>query len=91
MTTFKTGDVVVVTGPLSLGGELGFVCLTAGEVADVVEDTNSVESFGTIRVKGRHSDIRQWIDISSLTLYSELAETPDVDWGDVHDYVHEGD
>lgn len=100
MTALDTDHLAVVTGPLTLGGELEFlygeraVFLEPGEVVRVVE---GVDEDGYAYVLGLHSGNTQYIDASSLTPLSEIQDDPEVLWGetpyvvfsDIHDYVYE--
>jgi hypothetical protein len=82
---FEVGDLVVVTGPLSLDGEEGNVYLYPNEAGEVVK----LDELGPVRVYGFFSDLHQWIDATSLTLLSEVEVQFDPDY--VHDYTNEGD
>jgi len=83
MTAIKSGDLVVVTGPLKLGGDHGrFVDLTPGEVGLVLATHFSKnEDLDVVRVRGRESGALQWINRSSLTPLSEIQ------WGAEGDSV----
>lgn len=99
MTALEAGDIAVITGPLVLPGhhdQEGFVYLQAGEVVEIIEPDDD----GSAYVYGRSSDVKQYIDKTSLTSFSELAEDPEIDWDSdeayvrlsgTHDYVYEGD
>jgi len=95
MTAIETDDLAVVTGPLTVGGFPG-VYLEPGEVVRVL-DLETVEGVEVAYVLGYSTDLRQTIDLSSLTPMDEIYEDPDAQWGDlidpenIHDFVYEGE
>ncbi|AGK87530.1 hypothetical protein M045_gp51 [Mycobacterium phage HINdeR] len=89
--SFKVGDVVVVGEQPTIQGDPHSVFLTPGEVGDVIEHEEPSEP-GSVRVKGRHSGLPQWVDVSCLTPFNRIADDPNIEWVDgIHDYVHEED
>ena len=89
MKQFREGDVAVVTGPLKLAAaERGLVFLDPGDVVEAVIET---DVDGDVLVCRRSDGKHQFIDSESLTPFEEIAEDPSIDWGEVHDYVWEGD
>lgn len=100
MTSLSVDDLAVVTGPLVLPGiSAGDSCiaLVPGEVVSIIEFyTESDGSGQAALVYGYESDLKQWIDVESLTPMSQIQEDENVGWGDlldpdyIHDYVFEG-
>ncbi|ASR77160.1 hypothetical protein KIV66_gp52 [Mycobacterium phage MyraDee] len=91
MSELKVGGLALIVGPLSLFGyDEGTVHLEYGEVVEI-EGLEAENGFEIAWVFGRASKIRQYIDTSSLTPLDRLYDNPDIDWGAIHDYVHEED
>ncbi len=92
---FKPGDLAVVGTP-TLEGRASDVFLEPGEVVEIIEVRPDPE-IDSAYVHGRSSGLGQYVDLSALTPFSEIAEDPNTQWGDlidpeyIHDYVYEGD
>ncbi|AEJ92380.1 hypothetical protein TIMSHEL_53 [Mycobacterium phage Timshel] len=87
--SYKTGDVAVVTGPLRLASGSPWVYFAEGDVVDIVRGE---DEDGDVLAVRRSDGLDQYIVGTSLTPFSTVAEDPEIDWGQVHDYVYqEGD
>ncbi|QKO02448.1 hypothetical protein KIV64_gp40 [Mycobacterium phage DroogsArmy] len=87
--SYKTGDVAVVTGPLRLSSGSPHVYFAQGDVVDIRANT---DADGDVLAQRRTDGLEQYILATSLTPFSTVAEDPEIDWGQVHDYVYqEGD
>lgn len=88
MKQFRKGDLAVVTGPLKMTRDPGRVFFDSGDVVEIIYGT---DAEGDVVASRRSDGLQQFIDSESLTPFEGIAEDLGVDWGEVHDYVWEGD
>lgn len=94
MTALETDDLAVVTGPLIISGctvEDSYIGLIPGEVVRVLTVDQPDERGQDALVIGLDSGFDNYIDVQSLTPMTEIQDDPQIEWGEVHDYVYEGD
>ncbi|OBJ40275.1 hypothetical protein A5630_25325 [Mycolicibacterium mucogenicum] len=93
--SLEVGDLAVVGVP-TLQGRPEDVFLEAGEVVEVLAVRPNPD-IDSAYVYGRSSGLKQYVDLSALTPFDEVAADPGTKWGDlidpeyIHDYVYEGD